>query len=1169
MKKKFLSVLLCLCMVMALLPTTALASYADDSYTFRVRVADQAFMDTESTISYWTWNGTASAEVGADDAWNVKYDPTTSDAPTVTLQNFRYEDAANAVRSQGPLNIVLIGTNVIKNTKTSYSSDVDSFDCHGIMVKGDLTITGSDDTTLEVTSGKGNAIEANDFSADGVNRYDETLTIENANITAKGYGLGIGSTENLIIENSTIHSTGDEYHGLQGGYYDSASGNDGKIEITNSTITAITTNGTALKTEPIVTGDYLWKTTGTVNDTEGWQTLSNTSKPNYSTDKTVLLKPGTLTPAAHKHCICGSTHTDVGDHTSENIQTFAAWTTTDSLPTDGNPYYLTDDVTLAGTWSPADGTVLCLNGNTLTLKAGITVETGKTLTITNCEDTGKILRDANLNTDCLFRVEGSLSISNVTIDGENIECTTESAVALYVDGGSVTMKSGVIENCAKSDNVSCGSAVFVNSGTVTMTDCAIRNNKAKNYGGAVYVYGGTFTMNGGSLTNNETTFEDASYGGGAIYNRHDVILNNVSITGNSSSRGGAIYNSSYGTLTITGGSISGNTATTKDGGNIHYYGNGIFHSSREDSTSVLNIGTGADIADEIYLDSTNAVKVVEIQAALTNSLNLVCNTPTEGRSIAEGSGYTLTPQDMARISVVNPGWYLKLDGNAIKLTETQSEAYLPVHLTSDDASYAVTLKKDETTVTLTYDSSTRAYTGNVNPGTYQVLVDGTDYKQTIVVSGSNSTFPLIVSVSAITFYTVTWKSQDGSDTLETDTGVAQGEQPSFDRATPAKEADAQYTYCFAGWATTANAQSGTAVGSLPAVTGNVTYYAAFSKTARSYSVTLNTNGATSCDALTSYTFGTGATLPIPTKTGCTFGGWYDNRGFTGTAVTEISATDTGDKTFYAKWTYNGSGSSTSPAYKVETLNSEDANGIISSDRNTARQGDTVTITVIPDPYYKVDSVIVKDQNGKQISVTESADGTFTFKMPASKVTVEPVFSWDNPFADVAENAYYAPAVEWALKNDVTTGSGESAFSPNGTCTRAQAVTFLWRAAGSPAPKSSDMPFTDVKVGSYYETAVLWAVENGITKGTGDTTFSPNATCSRGQIVSFLWRSQKSPASDSVNPFTDVAADAYYNTAVLWAAENGITGGTSATTFSPNNDCTRGQIVTFLYRWMVK
>lgn len=172
---------------------------------------------------------------------------------------------------------------------------------------------------------------------------------------------------------------------------------------------------------------------------------------------------------------------------------------------------------------------------------------------------------------------------------------------------------------------------------------------------------------------------------------------------------------------------------------------------------------------------------------------------------------------------------------------------------------------------------------------------------------------------------------------------------------------------------------------------------------------------------------------------------------------------------------------------------------------------------------------------------------------------------DMSFTDVADKAYYRDAVEWAVENGITKGTTATTFSPNATCTRAQAVTFLWRAAGSPAPETSAMPFTDVPVGSYYYDAVLWAVENGITKGTSDTTFSPNMTCTRAQIVAFLWRSEKSPAAGTANPFADVKPDAYYADAVLWAVKENITKGTTSTTFSPDADCTRAQIVTFLWR----
>ena len=264
--------------------------------------------------------------------------------------------------------------------------------------------------------------------------------------------------------------------------------------------------------------------------------------------------------------------------------------------------------------------------------------------------------------------------------------------------------------------------------------------------------------------------------------------------------------------------------------------------------------------------------------------------------------------------------------------------------------------------------------------------------------------------------------------------------------------------------------------------------------------------------------------------------------------------------------YSGGGGGGVSTYAI-TLSSA-KNGDVTSSHKSASKGTTVTLTVDPDKGYTLENITVTDKNGDELKLTEK-NGKYTFTMPASKVTVKATFMEDNSmlnfFVDVPANAYYYDAVLWAAENGITGGVDATHFAPNATCTRAQAVTFLWRAAGSPAPKSSENPFTDVKTGSYYYDAVLWAVENGITNGTSATAFSPNATCSRAQIVTFLWRSQKSPAADTVNPFADVAADSYYANAVLWAAENGITGGTSATTFSPNNDCTRAQIVTFLYR----
>lgn len=269
----------------------------------------------------------------------------------------------------------------------------------------------------------------------------------------------------------------------------------------------------------------------------------------------------------------------------------------------------------------------------------------------------------------------------------------------------------------------------------------------------------------------------------------------------------------------------------------------------------------------------------------------------------------------------------------------------------------------------------------------------------------------------------------------------------------------------------------------------------------------------------------------------------------------------------------GGGGTAKSAYMITVENTK--NGEVISSHKTADKGDTVTLTATPDKGYAVRRIIVTDSSDQKLTLTEK-DGKYTFTMPSSNVTVKTTFIMDkskdevpNPFEDVSANSYYYDAVQWAVKNGTTGGTSVTTFSPDAPCTRAQAVTFLWRAAGSPAPSSTEMPFADVPADAYYRNAVLWAVENGITGGTSATTFSPDAPCSRGQIVAFLWRSKQSPMVTAENPFMDVNAADYYHDAVLWAAETGITGGTGANTFSPDAPCTRAQIVTFLYRALHK
>ena len=424
--------------------------------------------------------------------------------------------------------------------------------------------------------------------------------------------------------------------------------------------------------------------------------------------------------------------------------------------------------------------------------------------------------------------------------------------------------------------------------------------------------------------------------------------------------------------------------------------------------------------------------------------------------------------------------------------------------------------------------------------------------------------------------------------------------------------------------------------------GNVTVKAIFE--ANTYTVKLYANGGTiaSGQDVTSYTYGVGATLPTAgdmTREGYTFAGWYDNEALTGNPITEISTDETGNRTYWAKWTinqytitydldggtaegnpdtytietgaftlnnptksgytftgwsgtgldgennmtvtiptgstgersytahwrYNGGGSGGSSSYPI-TIPGKTENGTVTVSPRSAEKGDTVTITAKPDSGYQLDDLTVTDKNGKELKLTDKGNGKYTFTMPASKVEVNATFVKEveiSPFSDVSTSAYYYEAVKWAQEKGITGGIGNGLFGPNQPCTRAQIVTFLWRAAGSPEPKAMSS-FSDVSADSYYAKAVAWAVENGITTGTGDGKFSPDATCTRAQSVTFLFRAI-GKLVDSKAEFSDVLTDSYYANAVAWAVENGVTNGIGDGLFGPDNSCTRAQIVTFLFR----
>ena len=364
---------------------------------------------------------------------------------------------------------------------------------------------------------------------------------------------------------------------------------------------------------------------------------------------------------------------------------------------------------------------------------------------------------------------------------------------------------------------------------------------------------------------------------------------------------------------------------------------------------------------------------------------------------------------------------------------------------------------------------------------------------------------------------------------------------------------------FSGWALSADG-SVIADGAIM-VTSNITLYAIWEPVpVNEFVVFFDGNGGTPAVSSMTTIGHRLAFLPGAFRSGSyRFDGWYTERN--GGELIATSTVFAANTIVYARWTYTGgSGGSGGyvPGYYIIRATAGAGGFITPSGDVSVRAGANQTFTITPNRGYAVSDVKI---DGRSIGAVQS----YTFENISASHTIEVQFRVRSSFVDVPSGSYYEDAVDWAVANGITTGTDAAHFSPDGICTRAQAVTFLWRAAGRPAPESRTMPFTDVPADSYYYDAVLWAVENGITKGTSSTTFSPDDTCTRAQIVTFLWRSEQSPAAGSSNPFTDVSADAYYADAVLWAVKEAITTGTTRTTFSPDAECTRAQIVTFLWR----
>lgn len=779
----------------------------------------------------------------------------------------------------------------------------------------------------------------------------------------------------------------------------------------------------------------------------------------------------------------------------------------------------------------------------------------------------------------------SFVLAGGTIYACGVQSGAQSAYGggIYAEGGSVTMTGGAIRNCAVSANYGAsGGAIYAKAGSVTMSGGVISGCSAMSGGGilasmcTVRITGGRIenckaSERGGGLsvrghTNGPVSVLDAAISGCEAENGGGVALmgfaelelgENARITGCKATNGAAVYMDLESTYTV-------------NHPGCFLYANG----GRVEGT--VYVGTNKIGTKNNYLDSvkaTNAIDHTDGKPTTVFTGDVSCEGDIRG-GIFHGS-VTVTDSN----GNMGTAWE-KFCGNL-----SGGTFYGPVttecHVSGGTFYRGLTMNKNAKLSGQPIDTgdvindTTNTPEPNVTPATvtYAYGALGGTYATQIVQAGEKAIEPDVPSRQGYQFtdwylddtkydfntavtkdmtLTAKWTANSYTITFDTDGGSAVASiTQEYGTAITALAAPTKTGYTFMGWEPELPA-------TMPAE--NITIKAQWR--INQYTITFNTDGGSAVAPITQ-DYGTDITAPeAPTKIDYTFAGWNP----------EIPATMPADNlTITAQWRYNGGSFSSSSSYPI-TIPGKTENGSVTVSPKSASAGSTVTITVKPDSGYVLETISVTDKNGNDLKLTDKGGGKYTFTMPASKVEIKATFMEDNSvlnfFYDVPNDAYYFEAVKWAAENGITGGVGNSLFAPNRPCTRAQIVTFLWRAAGSPVVNYL-MPFTDVDEGAYYAEAVRWAASCGIVTGLTETTFGTNGVCTRAQAAAMIYRCAQAQGKGFTGawmfhlPFTDVPEWAYES--VAWCYMNGVTTGVSETSFAPGNDCTRAQIVTFLWR----
>ena len=791
----------------------------------------------------------------------------------------------------------------------------------------------------------------------------------------------------------------------------------------------------------------------------------------------------------------------------------------------------------------ADALTTALNGDATIIKLTADIEISTTLTVSRAvtlDLNGNVLKRTDTGRVIEVQNNGNLTLTDSTPSATHSFKVDESTKLWILDktNGTNTVNGGVITGGnANANNNDGGGVIIVSGGTFTMTGGNIVGCTAGS-GGGVDV-SGTFTMTGGSIAG--------------------CVAAHAS--------GGGVYVETGGAFEMSGGSIAGCVAANGSGGGICNAGTTTLSGSAKIQNCHVQTGDGGGIWS---FESAGALTVngnVEItgckRGTTPDAMYFDNGTVSGGRFDGEVTkwdgtiiGGTFDNRVRNKGGTISDGTFngkVNNEGNIENGTFSGTvENAAKGKITDGTFTETSTVNNRGTIGGGTFSGTVENKGGTIKNGIFNGAVEN-QASGTISGGTFSGTVTNNGTINGGTF-AVTFDTKGGS-TVPVE-NVLNGQKATK----PADPTRAGYT--FGGWykeETCTNPYEFTTP-----VQNALTLYAKW--TINQYTITFKPENGDK-DTTITQDYGTAVTAPAnPTRTGYTFAGWDR----------EIPATMPAENmTVTARWTAVGSGSSGSsggssredwePSYAVSTLGKTE-NGTVSVNTKNARQGDRVTLTAKADPGHVLETLTVLDGKGKALPLTDKGGGMFTFTMPNGQVEVKAVFAAEvktAPFRDVPVDAYYYDAVKWAAEKGITTGQADGLFGSDRSCTRAQIITFLWRATGSPVVNYA-MEMGDVSADAYYAEAVRWALSRGITSGTGGGAFSPDDACTRAQAVTLLARALSTKAGSAAN-FTDVPADAYYAQAVSWAVENGITTGVGGGRFDPNATCTRAQIATFLYR----